>query len=66
MQVALNATHRLEHPETYQQTIQDFLDHIDQVVGEESVMVVIMVMIGSAVDGVDVDVGGLRGGRLEH
>ena len=29
-------------------------------------MLVIMVMIGSAVGGVDVDVGGLRGGRLEH
>ena len=31
-------------------------------------MLVMMVMIGSAVGGVDVDVdvGGLRGGRLEH
>ncbi|XP_076454361.1 uncharacterized protein LOC143289258 isoform X2 [Babylonia areolata] len=32
MQMALNASNRLEHPENYQQPIQDFLDLIDRVV----------------------------------
>ena len=34
LQTALQAANRLDHPETYQQTIQDFLDQLDHIVGE--------------------------------
>ena len=34
LQTALQGTSRLEHSETYQQTIQDILDQLDPIVGE--------------------------------
>ena len=35
LQTALQGASRLEHSETYQQTIQDILDQLDQIVGED-------------------------------
>ena len=43
LQTALQAASRLDHPETYQQTIQDFLDQLDHIVGETSVCVCVCV-----------------------